>query len=155
MKIPSVHTHQRAELNVAMTPMIDVVFLLLVFFVWNASFQVVEYSLESRVSESKPASAGETSNDLPPEEIDFEEVRVHILWTPEGTRWRLNDELLTSLSQLRQRLQAIYTILSAAPIIIQPDPATPLAAVIDVYDLARVVGFPKVSLAAQDRQSEG
>ena len=36
---------RRDSLEIKMTPMIDVVFLLLIFFVWTASFQVVEYLL--------------------------------------------------------------------------------------------------------------
>ena len=150
MKVPSVQTRERPALNVAMTPMIDVVFLLLVFFVWNASFQVVEYSLQSRVSESKPTSATGTANDSPPAEFDFEQVRIRIQGPPGRVIWLLNDEPLESLSLIRDRLQAIYAIRADAPIVIQPDPVTPLADVIDLYDLARRVGFPQVSLAAAE-----
>ena len=38
------------DLDSAMTPMIDVVFLLLVFFVWTASFTIVEHILDSEMS---------------------------------------------------------------------------------------------------------
>ena len=43
MKRPSIFNGSRRELEIKMTPMIDVVFLLLVFFVWTASFHAVEY----------------------------------------------------------------------------------------------------------------
>ena len=37
------------DIDAAMTPMIDVVFLLLVFFVWTASFQIIEQALPSQL----------------------------------------------------------------------------------------------------------
>ena len=45
MRRPELHQRTRGDLEISMTPMIDVVFLLLVFFVWTASFQVVENML--------------------------------------------------------------------------------------------------------------
>jgi biopolymer transport protein ExbD len=150
MKVPSVQLRERTALNVAMTPMIDVVFLLLVFFVWNASFQVVEYSLQSRVSESQPTAATGTANDLPLEELDFEEVRIRIRGPAGRVSWLLNQETLGSLSLVRDRLQAIHAIRADAPIVIQPDPVTPLADVVALYDLAKLVGFPQVSLTAEE-----
>ena len=53
MKRPSQLVDQRAsavDMDSAMTPMIDVVFLLLIFFVWTASFQIVEQILPSEIS---------------------------------------------------------------------------------------------------------
>ena len=43
MKIPRSHHEQN---DVAMTPMIDVVFLLMIFFVCTASFEIVEEILK-------------------------------------------------------------------------------------------------------------
>ncbi|MEO8496389.1 MAG: biopolymer transporter ExbD, partial [Planctomycetota bacterium] len=40
MRRPSIFTERREPLDVKMTPMIDVVFLLLIFFVWTASFHI-------------------------------------------------------------------------------------------------------------------
>ncbi|MBC8874781.1 MAG: biopolymer transporter ExbD, partial [Planctomycetes bacterium] len=50
MRRESIYTQRRSDLDVKMTPMIDVVFLLLVFFVWTASFHIVEHILPSSVS---------------------------------------------------------------------------------------------------------
>ena len=49
MRYRSVHTRRDRSLEVAMTPMIDVVFMLLIFFVWTASFQVAELILPSSI----------------------------------------------------------------------------------------------------------
>ena len=48
---PLIRRGSENDIDSAMTPMIDVVFLLLVFFVWTASFQVVEFVLPSNMSE--------------------------------------------------------------------------------------------------------
>jgi len=147
MKRTSIHTERRRSLDVTMTPMIDVVFLLLVFFVWTASFQAVEYALESRVSEA--AAGSSNAADPPPETIDFDEVVLRVLWTPAGPSWRLNDVPLVDLNAVRERLQLIHQVNPEAPIIIHPDGGTPLEDVIDVYDLSRLVGFEQVNLAAE------
>ncbi|MEA1952290.1 MAG: biopolymer transporter ExbD, partial [Planctomycetota bacterium] len=42
MRRPSYHREGRERLDVKMTPMIDVIFLLLIFFVCTASFQMLE-----------------------------------------------------------------------------------------------------------------
>ena len=49
-KSPLVRRAGDIDIDKAMTPMIDVVFLLLVFFVWTASFQIIEHVLPSKMS---------------------------------------------------------------------------------------------------------
>ena len=66
---------RRDSLEIKMTPMIDVVFLLLIFFVWTASFQVVEYVLPSELS---TLLGNQAAVDVPPPEADFEDVVVRI-----------------------------------------------------------------------------
>ena len=149
MRRPSIYTERRAPLDVKMTPMIDVVFLLLVFFVWTASFRVVEYVLPSQVSE--PAAGGSASqNEPPPPEADFHDVVIRILWRQGAPRWRVNDEEFDSLRAVRAKLEGIHTVLHEAPLTIHPDEETPLGYVIDVYDVTRQIGFEKVQFAVAD-----
>ncbi len=75
---PLVRRGGDTDLDSAMTPMIDVVFLLLVFFVWTASFQIVEYILPSDMSVQIGSEQAE--NMEPPPEKDFEDVVVRIGW---------------------------------------------------------------------------
>ncbi len=49
MKIPARKTN--TSLQPPMTPMIDVVFLLLVFFIWTSSFDRPERDLRSQIAE--------------------------------------------------------------------------------------------------------
>ncbi len=149
MRRPSVYTDRRSAMDVKMTPMIDVVFLLLIFFVWTSSFAVVEFALQSHVSDATAGAAAEPPA-RPAEEIDFHDVVVRIVWVENRPAWRINDEPMVALDELRGRLTAIFQANAAAPVIIHPDPDTPLNHVIAVYDISRLIGFEKVNLAAED-----
>jgi len=147
MRRPSTFTDRRAPLEVKMTPMIDVVFLLLVFFVWSASFQIVEHVLPSQLS-AQVGSAPANPNDPPPPEADFENVIIRISWNGKNPHWRVNDAELANLDQLFTRLTQISQIKPDAPVIIHPDPQVPLGDVLDVYDRSRLANFQKVQFAA-------
>jgi biopolymer transport protein ExbD len=153
MHRPSVFLDRRASLDVKMTPMIDVVFLLLVFFVWTASFQVVERVLPSAVSQVAGADE-QPVNLTPPPEADFPEVVLRIQWIDNKPLWLLNDKTLQDFESVRRHLQLVYEINQQAPVIIHPDAATPLGDVIDLYDVARVVGFTEVQFAVLGERSE-
>ena len=152
MKRPSSHVWQRNDTNLdsAMTPMIDVVFLLLVFFVWTASFQIIEQILPSQMSAqmcSEPVDLVE-----PPPEKDFDDVVIRIGWEGQQPTWRLNDVPVASLDSLRDQLSTIARAKLDAPVILHPDPLVPLGPVIEVYDLAKLAGFEKVSFAVNPNQ---
>lgn len=149
MRRPSVYTDRRGALDVKLTPMIDVVFLLLIFFVWTSSFNIVEFALQSSVSDATAGAATDPA-DPPPAEIDFDEVVVRIVWINNQPGWRINDETIPALADVRTRLTAIYQANAEAPVIIHPDPDTPLNHVIAVYDISRLIGFGKVNLAASE-----
>lgn len=150
MRRPSIYTDRREELDVKMTPMIDVVFLLLIFFVWTASFQMVEYMLPSQLS----VAVGSADTDLletPPPELDFDDVVVRIRQVGGVAKWTVNDTDIASESQLSELLARIADIRSEAPVIVHPDQDVPLGEVIHVYDIAKQVGFHEVSFATSDR----
>lgn len=148
MKRPSQLVDQRAsavDMDSAMTPMIDVVFLLLIFFVWTASFQIVEQILPSEMS----SQLGNQQTDLadPPPEADFDKVIVRIGWNGTTPTWNLNKQPVDSLDTLRDQLAAIAAIKADALVILDPDSVVPLGNVIEVFDLSKLAGFVKVSFA--------
>ena len=147
MKRPSQIVDRKGDtsMDAAMTPMIDVVFLLLVFFVWTASFQIIEQILPSQMSAqmgSEPAEANE-----PPPEADFENVVIRIDWNNERPAWQINDVPVESLDQLREQLSVISAVKIDAPVILHPEQIVPLGNVIEVYDISKLAGFQKVSFA--------
>ena len=149
MRRPSIFTDRRQPLDVKMTPMIDVVFLLLIFFVWTASFHIVEHVLPSSVSEIT-GNESLSPNEPPPPEADFHDVIVRVLCADGRVSWRIGDEPLSDLEGVEAKLARIFQANADAPLIIDPDDATPLGAVIDVYDLSRRIGFDEVQFAAAE-----
>src|SRR5436190_23386847 len=107
MKRPSLYSRTSGELGMNMTPMIDVVFLLLVFFVWNTNLKPLEYLLPGAVTQPKAEQKGVGNTiAVPRPEEDFDEVVVRILW--EGSpQWRVNDAPLRTLPELKASLTNI------------------------------------------------
>lgn len=136
---------QSATLDSAMTPMIDVVFLLLVFFVWTASFQMVEQLLPSEMSSQMGDS--NTPIDEPPPEEDFERVVIRIGWNGNSPTWKINETTVDSFADIQEHLTRLVQIKADAPLVLHPDPAVPLGFVISAYDAAKIVGFNQVSFA--------
>lgn len=152
MRIPSSRMSDRHRLDVQMTPMIDVVFLLLVFFVWTASFRVVERLLPSQLA----ASAGAGTNSQPnPETIDFDLLVVRMDYVDGNATWLVNDQPQTTWEALQSRLMTVANIKSDLPVVVDPDAIVPLGHVIEVYDLARQVGFDSIQFVADATANGG
>ena len=149
MRRPSPYVDRRGELEIKMTPMIDVVFLLLVFFVWTASFQIVEQVLPSNLSEMT-GSLPVNPDEPPPVEDDFDKVVLRVRWVSGQPAWRINQIDVSNLQQVRTRLETIAAIKRDVPVILHPDKEVPLGHVIDLYDLARLVDFEKIQFAASE-----
>jgi biopolymer transport protein ExbD len=148
MRLPDSNSRQGRELEIKLTPMIDVVFLLLVFFIWNAQLQKVEYVLPSQLSVAAGNQEAQPMEPLP--EADFDDVVVRIRWLNEQPSWSINDNPVASLAELQERLMIIQEIKRDAPVILHPDKQVPLGHVIDVYDRSRSAGFDRIQFAASE-----
>lgn len=139
------HAGRRDDLALSMTPMIDVIFLLLVFFVCTASFRPPEQSLPTQVSlpGSEPA-------DTPPDEEfeDLDDLVVKVLWLKTRPAWELNNRQYGSLGEVRTVLEAAQRVQPGLPVILNVRPEVPMNHVIDIYDLCRLVGLARVQFAA-------
>lgn len=143
MRYPTSFHRREGTPEVAMTPMIDVVFMLLIFFVWTASFQVAELVLPSSLVTQSGAGAVQLDPDLE----DLDRVVVRVGWDGARPSWAVNDMPLVSLGAVRQRLATVAAIKADLPVLVDPRPEVPLGHVIDVYDLARQAGFESVQFA--------
>ena len=79
MKLPTEKKERSIDLK--MTPMIDVVFLLLVFFVWTSSFDLPEFDLPSSLAQPPNGGVEAQTPMTPVEEFDeilFVSVRASI-----------------------------------------------------------------------------
>lgn len=131
-------------LGASMTPLIDVVFLLLIFFVCTASFQPVETLLPSDLLIS-----GASDLDAPLEpEPELERVVLGAEVSPAGVVWQVNGRRCDNLTQLRAVLVQLAKIDARLPVIVDPDSRTPLGVVVSGYDAARAAGLSDIKFAA-------
>lgn len=150
MRRPSIHADRREGMDVKMTPMIDVVFLLLVFFVWTASFQIIEQVMPTSVSQ---ISGSDTSNIIEPTpEDDLRDITLVVRvfsHSAQGARWTVNDIPYARLADVKHELSnKSAQFKQDVPLIIHPEKDVPLGDVIDLYDLAREQNYGKVQFAA-------
>jgi biopolymer transport protein ExbD len=151
MRRPSSFLSRRTPIDLQMTPMIDCVFLLMVYFIWASSFVPPEMTLPSHLA-AQLAGAGQSSaSETPPPEADFEKVVVRVLEGNGHVTWEVNGSGVPSLAQLLATMQQIANIKADAPVVIHPDRPVPVGDVIDVFDLARLAGFEKVQFAAAEK----
>lgn len=129
-----------------MTPMIDVVFLLLIFFVCTASFQVVEAILPSPLS-----LPGKSTTALPPElsEPDLERVVIAVSQAEGQVRLRVNGQPCASQKRLSELLVALAAVDQTLPVLLDVEDETPLGMAIDVYDRCRLAKFERIQFVAE------
>src|SRR5688500_18895303 len=103
MRVPSTFRDRRTGLDLQLTPMIDCVFLLMIYFLWSSSFAVAEMSLPSSLTAQATSGAG-SATQPPPPEADFENVVVRVLAAQGKTQWDINGAPVASLAELRRTL---------------------------------------------------
>lgn len=144
MRIPTRRRDDPMQDSVGMTPMIDVVFLLLIFFICAAVGQVHELLLPAGLE----AGATEANVTTPPQERLFEDVWLMLKVDAEGkTVITLQERVYDDESQLAVTLQNLVEVAPEIPVILDPQPNVPVGDVIRVYDLAKAVGFQSLHFA--------
>ncbi|TWT82646.1 Biopolymer transport protein ExbD/TolR [Planctomycetes bacterium CA13] len=146
MRVPI--PHRQGSLEVKMTPMIDVVFLLLVFFVWTSSFELPEFDLPSAIAEPPSSGTKTESTDTPPIEI-FDEIVIRLISRGDAVAIEFNGQPIADISELQERLREILELGVQPPVIVDPDPSITMAETVKVYDIARAAGADRVLFAAK------
>ncbi len=152
MKIPRCTTYDAME--VKMTPMIDVVFLLLIFFVWTSSFEIPEFDLPSALAEPPPGGNEARTDATPPVEI-FDEIVVKLFIQDAIFLIQLNGQEIADIDTLQSQLKEIIRLGIQPPVIIDPSDQVTMDRAVAVYDVARRAGADRVLFAARaDDQPE-
>lgn len=128
-----------------MTPMIDVVFLLLIFFVCTASFRMAETVLPT------PVTQGATDAVLPPdmEEVELDRILIEVAQDRGRVELAVNGQECPSLERLAELLVALSSLDNTLAVILDVEGETPLGAAIDVVDRCRLAGFEEIQFAAK------
>jgi biopolymer transport protein ExbD len=135
-----------SSLDTVMTPMIDVVFLLLVFFVCTASFKLIEQMLPGTLSAQNAGNTNQAQQTPTPED-DFDQVVLRVGWDSGQPVWMVNDQPLADAGALRELLNSLAAIKPDARLILHPVPEVPMEFVINAWDWSRLAGFEAVAFA--------
>ena len=134
----------RDRFDVRMTPLIDVVFLLLIFFVCTASFRRPEELLPTNLS---AVGAVETSEPTPPPE-DLGEVIVMLRQEADRVAWEVSGRRLDQPDDVRTMLASLARLKRDLPIILDVGGDVPIRYALDTYDWCRLAGFATIQFAA-------
>ena len=128
----------RAEVEVNLTPLIDVVFLLLIFFMVSTTF-----SKDTQLSIDLPEASGDPTR--------VAEKVVEVTVTRNGD-YAVNGESLVNnqLATLKRAIEKISDGDSSIPLVITADSATPHQAVVTAMDAAGQLGFVRLSITTRD-----
>lgn len=139
----------RRPIEVMMTPMIDVIFLLLIFFLATSSFQMIEQLMPSGVSNISDSSGNAAEPPPEPTQDAVDQVIIKLELANNQTIAKLNGVPLPDLEMLRDRLTAISLARPDVPVVIDPEPKVRAKDVITAYDWARQAGLTRVYLATR------
>ena len=132
----------REEPDVNLTPLIDVVFLLLIFFMVSTTF-----NKQSEISIQLPQAAGETQQD--------KRVVIEVSIDAEGRYYVNHQQLInTQLDTLKRAMQTQAGKEKEPKLIISADRRTPHGAVVRAMDAARQLGFVHLTFATQNNPAE-
>lgn len=133
--------HRREEVNVNLTPLIDVVFLLLIFFMVSTTF-----TKASQLVIDLPEATGEAS------ESPADQIEILI---DEAGSYRVNGRPLVD-TRLKTLQAAIYKESvgdTSLPMVISADAQTSHQAVVRAMDAAGQMGFVHLSIATRQPAS--
>ena len=133
----SARDKKRGLTEINLTPLIDVVFILLIFFLITSTF-VQNPGIEVQLP--KASSAPPTS----------EQSSLVITVTEQGRIIHHGEAV--ALDELEVRLKSLHAKSPEQLVIVQADQATEHGQVVEVMDLARKVGFNMLAIATEGAQ---
>ncbi len=134
---------RREPADINLTPLIDVVFLLLIFFMVSTTFKD-----ESRLRLELPHAQGE--------EVPAQEPAMIRILIDRAGAFRIDDRAAPADGEaLAQALREALGGRSALPVLIQADAATPHQAVMTALDAASQAGLTRIAFSATRTQVTG
>lgn len=128
--------------GINLTPLIDVVFLLLIFFMVSTTF-----TKRTQLSVDLPEAVGEQKSEVP--------KQIEIMIAVDGS-YAVNDQVL--VNNKIETLKAAITKLSEGnnkvPLVVTADAKTPHQAVVQAMDAAGQLGFAHLSITTRQPEPE-
>ncbi len=131
------------EPDVNLTPLIDVVFILLLFFMVSTTFQ-----RESEINIELPEASAEP--------VEERQEMLELVIDAEGHYFIDEQQVVnTELETLKQAIQRFLGERSEIPVVIRADRLTPYEAVVRAMDATAQLGLLQMSLATSQPESAG
>lgn len=149
MRIPTAHRHAEAgTIDQAMTPMIDIVFLLLIFFVCASVGQSVEDVLPTELS---AGAIGAARPEPPPEQL--EPLWIKLIRTGDHTAVELNGTRHPNLDNLSNVLAGLRQAGATddLPVVLDVSNNVPIGDALRVYDESLAAGFASIDFAVDTK----
>ncbi|MBL4680081.1 MAG: biopolymer transporter ExbD [Pseudomonadales bacterium] len=129
---------KREDVEVNLTPLIDVVFLLLIFFMVSTTF-----TKETRIAINLPQATGDAAQIV--------DKQIEITITRNG-EFAVNEVALVNnkLTTLKRAIEKISEGDTSIPLIISADSATPHQSVVTAMDAAGQLGFIHLSITTRN-----
>ena len=125
---------EESEEQINLTPMLDVVFIMLIFFIVTATF-VKEIGLDvNQPEDEKPKTIDPDKKSI----VVRITNRDRIIIAQRDVDWR----------SVRANIERLHAENPEAPVIVQPHPDSKTETMIHIMDSARLAGVSNVSLAA-------
>ncbi|MDP3877559.1 MAG: biopolymer transporter ExbD [Methylobacter sp.] len=131
---------KKEKIDISMTPMIDVVFLLLIFFMVTTTFdRPTEINIKLPEAEGTPAQ-----QDAKTVSLVIDANGIYSLIGDDGLLHPLSDQ---TRAGLKQELSRLAQQSKELPFVINADDKTPNKAVMTALDIAGQVGFSHITFA--------
>jgi biopolymer transport protein ExbD len=142
MRVPTSNRSAAAMSSAAMTPLIDVVFQLLIFFICASTGHLREQLLPADLG------AGAVGEAALPVEKPLGEVWIRLTWDGAQTVPTMEGTPYPGWPRFQGVLRTLAETAADIPVILAIDGAVPMGDVIRVYDVCRAAGFQHLSFAA-------
>lgn len=112
------------KMEIKMTGMIDVVFLLLIFFIVTMQIPEPEVMIETELPRAEGVGESEAEEE---DREDFEDLRLHLVWNETADRAEItfNNQSIPGQDQLRSRLEMAHRLHPDGRVIIMSDDDVP------------------------------
>ena len=122
--------------QVDLTPLIDVVFILLIFFILSANFQK-----ESSIEVDRPSASSSTVKEAS-KTLTVSVDRDHQIWFKDS---------VVNLTQLQFQIKSVVSKKEKINTIINADKSVDTGALVQIIDAIRLSGISNVAIATQEQ----
>jgi len=146
MRIPSYRDHNDIRDNQALTPLIDCVFQLLIFFLCASVGRYREDVLASELTAGTVSSENAKEQEMP-----LGEVWLRLRRDNSGaTYFEINDGRYDDRDQVKSILMELAAAAPEIPVILDIAADVPAGDMVAAYDVCRAAGFRSIKFAASD-----